>query len=308
MCRDYDRKCLANVVWYLEAPSDARGFGFWKRSIVPSACLYISHGLGRSASPFAGPDTQSEPQEKAGETLQGNLDRDECWICSFQEGVAVWDTVTTPSKRLEPRWPAMLALLAVGGLRLSLPESLSAGPDWLIIVVVGVLLIPTAWARQRGRDQLNKFLGYLLSSIVTVDMIWSLGLLVAALPSHRQAPKDLLRSATALWITNILVFASWYWRLDAGGPRERELRGVHTDGAFLFPQMTLDQQAKREMGEQCWSPGFVDYLFLAFNTSTAFSPTDCPVLSGWAKILMMIQSLISLTTVALLAARAVNIL
>jgi hypothetical protein len=62
------------------------------------------------------------------------------------------------------------------------------------------------------------------------------------------------------------------------------------------------------MGEQCWSPGFVDYLFLAFNTSTAFSPTDCPVLSAWAKILMMVQSLISLTTVALLAARAVNIL
>jgi hypothetical protein len=117
-----------------------------------------------------------------------------------------------------------------------------------------------------------------------------------------------LRSAAALWITNILVFASWYWRLDAGGPRERELRGVHTDGAFLFPQMTLDQQAKREMGEQCWSPGFVDYLFLAFNTSTAFSPTDCPVLSTWAKLLMMVQALISLTTVALLAARAVNIL
>jgi hypothetical protein len=113
----------------------------------------------------------------------------------------------------------MLALLAVGGLRLSLPESLSAGPDWLLIVVVGILLIPTAWARQRGKDNLNKFLGYLLSSIVTVDMIWSLGLLVAALPAHQQSPKELLRSAAALWITNILVFASWYWRLDAGGPR-----------------------------------------------------------------------------------------
>ena len=147
-------------------------------------------------------------------------------------------------------------------LRFALPESLSAGPDWLIIVVVGVLLIPTAWARQRDKDNLNKFLGYLLSSIVTVDMIWSLGLpKVAALPAHQQSPKELLRSAAALWITNILVFASWYWRLDAGGPRERELRGVHTDGAFLFPQMTLDQQAKRDMGEQCWSPGFVDYLF-----------------------------------------------
>jgi hypothetical protein len=216
--------------------------------------------------------------------------------------------MTNTPKRLEPRWPAMLALLAVGGLRLALPESLSVGPDWLLITVVGVLLIPTAWARQRGLDDLNKVLGYVLTSIVTVDMVWSLGLLVAALPSHKESPQDLLRSAAALWIANILVFATWYWRLDAGGPRARELRGVHTDGAFLFPQMTLRPQEKREMQEECWSPGFVDYLFLAFNTSTAFSPTDTPVLSSWAKLLMMIQALISFATVALLAARAVNIL
>ena len=208
----------------------------------------------------------------------------------------------------EPRWPAMLALLAVGGLRLALPESLSVGPSWLLITLVALLIIPTLWARYRGLDDLSKILGYVLTSIVTVDMVWSLCLLVAALPSHKEAPQDLLRSAGALWIANILVFASWYWRLDAGGPRARELRGVHTDGAFLFPQMALDQQAKREMGEQCWSPGFVDYLFLAFNTSTAFSPTDCPVLSRWAKMMMMVQALISFATVALLAARAVNIL
>jgi hypothetical protein len=217
------------------------------------------------------------------------------------------DMMKTPT-RTEPRWPAMLALLAVGGLRLALPESLSFGPDWLLLAVVGVLLIPTAWARHRGMDRLTQILGYVLTSIVTLDLIVSLGLLLAALPLHKELPKDLLRSASALWITNILVFASWYWRLDAGGPRARELRGVHTDGAFLFPQMTLNSEAKREMGEQSWSPGFVDYLFLAFNTSTAFSPTDSPVLSRWAKVLMMIQSLISFATVVLLAARAVNIL
>jgi len=216
--------------------------------------------------------------------------------------------MTETPKHLEPRWPAMLALLAVGGLRLALPESLSAGPAWLLIAVVAVLMIPTVWARYRKMDLLNKILGYVLTSIVTLDMVWSLYLLIAALPSHKEAPQDLLRSAAALWLANILVFASWYWRLDAGGPRARELRGVHTDGAFLFPQMTLDQQAKRAMGEQCWSPGFVDYLFLAFNTSTAFSPTDSPVLSRWAKLLMMVQALISFATVALLAARAVNIL
>ena len=216
--------------------------------------------------------------------------------------------MTSFEAELEPRWPAMLALLAVGGLRLALPKELAWGPEWLILVIVVVLMIPTITARLRGNHTLNQALGYLLTSIVTLDMCWSLYLLIAALPSHKEPPQTLLLSAAALWITNIIVFASWYWRLDAGGPRAREIRGVHTDGAFLFPQMTLDQQSKREMGEECWSPGFVDYLFLAFNTSTAFSPTDVPVLSPWAKLLMMVQALISFATVALLAARAVNIL
>jgi hypothetical protein len=223
-------------------------------------------------------------------------------------GVVENETMTDAPQRREPRWPAILALLAVGGLRLALPEPLSAGPGWLLIAVVGLLLIPTIWAHRSGLDNLNKVLGHVVTGVVTADMIWSLYLLVAALPSHKEAPLDLLRSAAALWITNILVFALWYWRLDAGGPHARELRGVHSDGAFLFPQMTLDQQAKETMGEQAWSPNFVDYLFIAFNTNTAFSPTDSPVLSRWAKLLMMVQSLISFSTVALLAARAVNIL
>lgn len=216
--------------------------------------------------------------------------------------------MVTRQQQNEPRWPAVLALLAVGGLRLALPEALSAGPDWLVLAVVAALLIPTIWSRHMGFYKLNTVLGYVVTGVVTADMIFSLYLLLAALPSHKQAPQDLLRSAAALWVTNILVFASWYWRLDAGGPRARELRGVHTDGAFLFPQMTLDLQAKKTMGEEAWRPNFVDYLFLAFNTSTAFSPTDSPVLSRWAKVLMMVQSLISFATVALLAARAVNIL
>jgi uncharacterized membrane protein len=216
--------------------------------------------------------------------------------------------MTDLSQRLEPRWPAILALLAVGGLRLSVPEPLSGGPGWMLLAVVVVLLIPTVWSRRRGLNDLNRVLGYTVTAVVTADMIWSLGLLIAALPSHKEPPQALLRSASVLWITNILVFASWYWRLDAGGPRARELRTVHTDGAFLFPQMSLTDEARQRMGEQNWSPNFVDYLFLAFNTSTAFSPTDTPVLSRWAKILTMLQALISLVTVALLAARAVNIL
>jgi uncharacterized membrane protein len=109
-------------------------------------------------------------------------------------------------------------------------------------------------------------------------------------------------------VSNILVFASWYWRLDGGGPHERDLTPGHVDGAFLFPQMTMHPEAKLAAGEHEWEPNFVDYLFLAFNTSTAFSPTDVPVLSRWAKILMMIQALISLLVIALLAAKAINIL
>jgi hypothetical protein len=217
-------------------------------------------------------------------------------------------SATSSPQYREPRWPATLALLAIGGLRLALPESLSVGPAWLLLAIVVALIVPITWARRSGRPTLNRILGHAITGIVTADMVWSLALLIAALPSHREAPRDLLQSAAALWIANILVFASWYWRLDAGGPHARELRGAHTDGAFLFPQMTLNSQARRAMGEENWSPGFVDYLFLAFNTSTAFSPTDVPVLSRWAKVLMMIQSLISLATVALLAARAVNIL
>jgi uncharacterized membrane protein len=210
--------------------------------------------------------------------------------------------------RLEPRWPAVMALLAVGGLRFALPDALSLGPRWLLLAVVTVLLVPTITAHLRGNNRLNLVLGHVVTAVVTLDMAWSLSRLIASLPKHSVGSEELLLAASCLWITNILVFASWYWRLDAGGPRQREIRGVHTDGAFLFPQMTLDAESKKTMGEETWNPGFVDYLFLAFNTSTAFSPTDTPVLSRWAKGLSMIQSLISFTTVALLAARAVNIL
>jgi len=202
----------------------------------------------------------------------------------------------------------MLGFFAVAGLRLVLPESLSLGPRWMMLVVIGGFMIPLIWARAQGSHQMNQVLGYVLNSVITADMCWSLWLLIDSLPKHTLAPAELLRSAAALWVTNILVFAAWYWRLDGGGPRARELQGPHKDGAFLFPQMTLTPEIREEMGEDTWSPNFVDYLFIAFNTSTAFSPTDSPVLSRWAKTLMMVQALISFATVALLAARAVNIL
>jgi hypothetical protein len=208
----------------------------------------------------------------------------------------------------EPRWPAVVAMLAVGILFYAMPEALTVGPRWLLIVIVTMLSIPLVLSHRARQARLNEVFGYVSLAVITLAVISSLGLLILRLPRHMESPVELLRAAAALWVGNMLVFASWYWRLDGGGPNERDRRGIHTDGAFLFPQMIMDNELRKKMGEDRWTPGFVDYLFLAFNTSTAFSPTDVPVLSRWAKAMMMVQSAISLATLALLAARAVNIL
>jgi len=211
-------------------------------------------------------------------------------------------------KSAEPRWPALVATIAVGILFYAMPEALTVGPRWLLFVIVTLLSVPLVLTHRARRARLNEILAYITLAVITLSLISSLGLLILRLPRHIETPVQLLTAAAALWVGNMLVFASWYWRLDGGGPNERDRRGIHTDGAFLFPQMMMDNELRKKMGEDRWSPGFIDYLFLAFNTSTAFSPTDVPVLSRWAKAMMMVQSAISLATLALLAARAVNIL
>jgi hypothetical protein len=209
----------------------------------------------------------------------------------------------------EPRWPAFVALLSAGGLYAALPRLLLVGgPRWLLPVLVFLLLIPAEISHHYGQHYLNQILGYVLNSLVTLAMIAAVLLLIEGLFEHTLKSAELLRAAAALWITNVLIFASWYWRLDGGGPHARAQTPGHSDGAFLFPQMTMDPAAKLAAGEHEWEPNFVDYLFLAFNTSTALSPTDVPVLSRWAKGLMMTQAMISLLVLVLLAARAVNIL
>jgi hypothetical protein len=203
----------------------------------------------------------------------------------------------------EPRWPAVVAMLAAGCVYWSLPEPLSVGPGWLLLAVIFVLTIPLLISNHRGQFNIARILTFTMNGAITMAMIGSLAFLIHGIPQHRDPPQTLLRAATALWFTNVLVFALWYWKLDAGGPLMREGRRGRLESSFLFPQMLGE-----DGGDPSWSPHFMDYLFLAFNTSTAFSPTDTAVLSRWAKAMMMLQSLISLTVVALLAARAVNIL
>jgi hypothetical protein len=207
----------------------------------------------------------------------------------------------TPIVR-EPRWPALVAMLAAASMYWALPEHLSVGPSWLLLTVVFVLIIPIAVSHHRGHYNVTRILTFCANGVITFAMIASLIFLIQGIPEHRESPKILLRSATALWITNVLVFALWYWKLDAGGPLERDRARCRLDSSFLFPQMLVED------GLEQWSPQFMDYLFLAFNTSTAFSPTDTAVMSRWAKAGTMLQALISLTIVVLLAARAVNVL
>jgi hypothetical protein len=209
---------------------------------------------------------------------------------------------------VEPRWPAVIAAAAAGGLSIALAPGLSIGPPWVFPTIVGLLLVPSVMSHRIGRHQLDRFLGFAVTTVVTIELVMSVVRLVSALPSHRESPTALLLSAGSIWIANLLVFALWYWRLDAGGPHSRETREGHASGGFLFPQMTMLPEAKLAAGQAAWSPNFFDYLFLAFNTSTAFSPTDTPALARWGKALMMLQSTISLTVLAILAARAVNIL
>jgi len=202
----------------------------------------------------------------------------------------------------EPRWPAFVAMFAAACLYWALPEQLSVGPGWGLLVAVFLLLIPMAISTRQGAYRVTRALAFVANGVITAAMIASLSFLIEGLPKHRDPPQILLRSAVALWLTNVLVFALWYWKLDAGGPLGRDQSSGRLDSSFLFPQMLMPG------GDPFWTPHFVDYLFLAFNTSTAFSPTDTAPLSTWAKAGMMLQSLISLTVIALIAARAVNIL
>jgi len=194
-------------------------------------------------------------------------------------------------------------MLAASGVFWALPEPLSVGPGWLVLVIIVVLMIPITISAKRGDHGVTRILTFVGNALITLALIISLILLVHGIPKHLESPPALLRSAISLWVTNIVVFALWYWKFDAGGPIAREQPNGMAASAFLFPQMVRPDSATYN-----WVPNFVDYLFLAFNTSTAFSPTDTAVLARWAKLLTMLQSLISLTIIALLAARAVNIL
>jgi hypothetical protein len=199
------------------------------------------------------------------------------------------------------RWPATIAILVVGGLYLFISDRYSVGPPWLVLVLGVALLVPRWAARRGGHYELSHRFSLALNGLLTLAVAASAVLLLVRLTQGQTQALALLRDATLIWTANILTFALWYWNMDGGGPAKRH-PGRHASTDFAFPQM---QQAEAGVVEG-WSPTFLDYLFVAFNTATAFSPTDTLVLSRRAKVLLMSQSAISLLVVIVLAARAIN--
>lgn len=207
----------------------------------------------------------------------------------------------------EHRWPASAAILVAMALYLALPARYTMGPPWIIPLLELSILLPlslTAPRRVAHEGRLQQVSAIAMIAIVNIANLASLILLVHMLLYHGKqvTGPELLYSSLGIWLTNVIVFALWYWEIDRGGPDQRAHEN-HPSPDFLFPQMSTPGCSRLD-----WTPLFIDYLYLAFTNATAFSPTDAMPLTPSAKMLMLAQSAISLITVTLVAARAVNIL
>jgi hypothetical protein len=203
---------------------------------------------------------------------------------------------------LTPLWETTIGILAIGIIYFALPPNLIIGPNWLLLVIEAVMLLPLIVSiviKPVFRYGTVRMITLALLGLVTLALALSIALLILTLPADKRAT-NLLRSAALLWGFNILVFGLWYWEVDGGGPLKRHLSG-HQAADFMFPQQVNGNTSG-------WVPHFLDYLFLAFTGATALSPADTYPLTRLAKALMMIEALLSATIIVILAARAVNIL
>ena len=209
----------------------------------------------------------------------------------------------------EPRWPMALAVIATGLLRATLPPQLRNGDAaWVLIVLLVVLLVALIVGDPGRIDRDRPWLHNLTSVIIGIITLANAGAAIRLVvgivdvSNFTQNAKTLLAAGAAIWLTNILVFALWYWNLDRGGPAARAT-GTAYGPALIFPEMLHPQHVA-----QGWSPTFVDYFHFSFATAAAFSPTDVSAIKVWAKLMMMAESAISLIVGILVVARAVNIL
>ena len=210
------------------------------------------------------------------------------------------------SKREDPHWHVYLAVILALGLQVVLPDRLIVGQRYILPAFEAMLLVALIFTnppKPVKHSVVRRTAAIVMVAITTIANASSLLLLVRFLLKGKQAGgEELIIAALNLFLTNIIVFALWYWELDFGGPVARYLVSECFPD-FLFPQYDVVKTAPTG-----WRPTFVDYLYVSLTNATAFSPTDTLPLTHRAKLLMGAQSLLSLLTVALVAARAVNIL
>jgi uncharacterized membrane protein len=215
-----------------------------------------------------------------------------------------WRRVT----RGEARWQVAIATAVAIALQFPLPGRLVLlRPTWLLPGLQALLFVALVLAnpgRVDRQSRVIRLLGLTLAGILSVANAWSAGRLVLGLVHGTEGndATSLLVSGGAIWVTNVIVFALWYWEFDRGGPVAR------ANATRLYPDFQFVQMVTPELAPPHWEPAFGDYLYLSFTNATAFSPTDVMPLSRWAKSAMMVQSAVSIVTVALVIARAVNIL
>lgn len=210
--------------------------------------------------------------------------------------------------RAERRWPMVAAALAAGILHQLLPETFRLSPHWVypafLVAFLAVLIAGDPGRIDRDRRWLRVTTGLMIALTTTVNAV-SAARLVAKILEGRsfESAQQLFATGALVWLINVITFALWFWDLDGGGAAARAAKPTTTNPAFVFPEMTLP-----EMTTPDWFPQFADYLALSFNTATAFGPTDVSAIKRWAKLMMIGESLISLTLATLVVARAVNIL
>lgn len=210
--------------------------------------------------------------------------------------------------KVSPIWHVEAAVVLAIVLQLALADPLSPGPKYAIAGLEMLLLIGLRIGRIPRGEHAGKFRRLAtisLTALVSVANIISLILVCSALihGDHNVQGEQLLISALSIYITNIVMFGLWYWQLDGGGSGGRGIGQPPVD--FLFPQMGVSDAITQQPD---WQPTFFDYLFISITTATAFSPTEAMPLTHRAKFLLSTQGLVSLATVALVAARAINIL
>jgi hypothetical protein len=200
--------------------------------------------------------------------------------------------------RPEPRWPASLALVACVVLYIVLPNRLVVGPRWLLPVLIALPLIPLSATRHRHPNEAPWVRRVTLTLIGLITVANVHHLLVANVSQGR----NLIYSAVSVWLTNVIVYGLWLWEIDRGGPHLR------AGGGTGFPDIQFPQMENPQLAPKDWRPRFLDYLYTSFANGTSFAPADAMPLTFKAKVLFASESVVSLVTIAVVAARAVNIL